>query len=154
MNTTPYPARSRAAFDIAVHELGTAELFGDSDNPRILEYHQTTSLKAVSDEVLWCASFVNWCLHKAGLEGTNSARARSFLAWGREVSLQDAHRGDIVVLSRGENTTFGHVGFFAGHEKDSVFILGGNQSDSHGSHGVVSLSPYPIHRIISIRRAL
>ena len=145
---------SRAAFDIAVHELGTAEIYGDNHNDRIIEYHQTTSLKATSDEVPWCASFVNWCLKKAGYQGTNSARARSFLAWGQEISLEEARRGDIVVLSRGShrnggvNPAFGHVGFFAGREQESVLLLGGNQSNK------VSLSPYPTHRIISIRRAI
>lgn len=139
---------SRAAFDIAVHELGTAEIYGDAHNNRIIEYHQTTSLKATSDEVPWCASFVNWCLKKAGHQGTNSARARSFLAWGKEISLEEARRGDIVVLSRGTNAAFGHVGFFAGREQDSVLLLGGNQGNK------VSISPYPTHRIISIRRTL
>jgi uncharacterized protein (TIGR02594 family) len=139
---------SRQAFDIAVHELGTSEIFGDTNNPRILEYHQATSLKASSDEVAWCASFINWCLKKAGFHGTNSARARSFLAWGKEISLEEARRGDIVVLSRGTNPSFGHVGFFAGREQDSVLLLGGNQGNK------VSISPYPTHRIISIRRAI
>lgn len=150
---------SRAAFDVAVLELGTAEIFGALDNPRILEYHQQTSLKAQSDEVAWCASFVNWCLRKAGVCdykgrcGTNSARARSFLDWGREVPLEAAKRGDIVVLSRGSNPAFGHVGFFAGREQNTVLLLGGNQAQSPVSHGRVSIASYPTHRIISIRRA-
>jgi uncharacterized protein (TIGR02594 family) len=144
---------SRHAFDIAMKELGTAEIFGDShrnggDNSRIVEYHAATSLRATSDEVPWCASFVNWCLKKATIDGTNSARARSFLTWGVAVSLEEAQRGDIVVLSRGTNGQFGHVGFFAGQEGKSVLVLGGNQSNK------VSISPYPLHRILSIRRAI
>jgi uncharacterized protein (TIGR02594 family) len=139
---------SRHAFDIAMKELGTAEIFGDTHNSRIVEYHAATSLRATSDEVPWCASFVNWCLKKATITGTNSARARSFLTWGVAVSLEEAERGDIVVLSRGTNGQFGHVGFFAGQEGKSVLVLGGNQSNK------VSLSPYPLHRILSIRRAI
>jgi len=160
---------SKTAFDIAMKELGTAEIFGDShrnggDNVRIVEYHAATSLRAQSDEVPWCASFVNWCLKKASLSGTNSARARSFLTWGVTVSLEKAERGDIVVLSRndargshrngGTNAQFGHVGFFAGQEGKSVLILGCNQSNK------VSISPYPTShgnhgfRILSIRRAI
>ena len=139
---------SRHAFDIAMKELGTAEIFGDTHNSRIVEYHAATSLRATSDEVAWCASFVNWCLKKASIDGTNSARARSFLTWGVAVSLEVAQRGDIVVLSRGTNPLFGHVGFFAGQEGKSVLVLGGNQSNN------VSISPYPLHRILSIRRAI
>jgi uncharacterized protein (TIGR02594 family) len=139
---------SKAAFDIAMKELGTAEIFGDTHNSRIVEYHAATSLRATSDEVPWCASFVNWCLKKATINGTNSARARSFLTWGVAVSLEEAERGDIVVLSRGTNVQFGHVGFFAGQEGKSVLVLGGNQSNK------VSISPYPLHRILSIRRAI
>jgi len=129
-------------------ELGTAEIFGDTHNSRIVEYHAATSLRATSDEVAWCASFVNWCLKKATINGTNSARARSFLTWGVAVSLEEAQRGDIVVLSRGTNVLFGHVGFFAGQEGKSVLVLGGNQSNK------VSISSYPLHRILSIRRAI
>jgi uncharacterized protein (TIGR02594 family) len=139
---------SRSVFDIAMKELGTAEIFGDTHNSRIVEYHAATSLRATSDEIAWCASFVNWCLKKASINGTNSARARSFLTWGVAVSLEEAERGDIVVLSRGTNPLFGHVGFFAGQEGKSVLVLGGNQSNK------VSLSPYPLHRILSIRRAI
>ncbi|MBD1208519.1 MAG: TIGR02594 family protein [Ignavibacteria bacterium] len=139
---------SKGAFDIATYELGTAEIFGDTHNSRIVEYHAATSLRATSDEVPWCASFVNWCLKKATITGTNSARARSFLTWGVAVSLEEAERGDIVVLSRGTNVQFGHVGFFAGQEGKSVLVLGGNQSNK------VSISPYPLHRILSIRRAI
>jgi len=139
---------SKAAFDIAMKELGTAEIFGDTHNSRIVEYHAATSLRAMSDGIAWCASFVNWCLKKASIDGTNSARARSFLTWGVAVSLEEAQRGDIVVLSRGTNVLFGHVGFFAGQEGKSVLVLGGNQSNN------VSISPYPLHRILSIRRAI
>lgn len=139
---------SKVAFEIAMKELGTAEIFGDTHNERIVEYHAATSLRATSDEVAWCASFVNWCLKKASITGTNSARARSFLTWGVAVSLEEAQRGDIVVLSRGVNVQFGHVGFFAGQEGKSVLVLGGNQSNK------VSISPYPLHRILSIRRAI
>ena len=139
---------SKVAFDIAMKELGTAEIFGDTHNERIVGYHAATSLRATSDEVAWCASFVNWCLKKASITGTNSARARSFLTWGVAVSLEEAERGDIVVLSRGTNPLFGHVGFFAGQEGKSVLVLGGNQSNK------VSISPYPLHRILSIRRAI
>src|SRR6266516_1789775 len=56
---------------IAEGELGIHEnsLPGEN-NQRILEYHQTTTLAALTDEVPWCSSFVNWVMKKAGRKGT------------------------------------------------------------------------------------
>ena len=135
-------------YSIALKELGVQEHIGIAHNPRILEYHQATSLKASSDEIPWCASFVNWCLREAGLNGTNSASARSFLDWGHDVLLEDAKQGDIVVFSRGSNPTLGHVGFYAGRTQTTINVLGGNQSNR------VSLAAYPISKLLSLRRAI
>ena len=49
------------------------------DNPRIRLYHGTTSGGAMPDEVAWCSSFVNFCVEQAGLSGTDSKAARSWL---------------------------------------------------------------------------
>ena len=135
-------------YSIALKELGVQEHIGIAHNPRILEYHQATSLKASSDEIPWCASFVNWCLREAGLNGTNSASARSFLDWGHDVLLEDAKQGDIVVFSRGSNPTLGHVGFYAGRTQTTINVLGGNQSNQ------VSLAAYPISKLLSLRRVI
>lgn len=149
MTLTPY--------EIALHEIGVQEQSGNKHNPRIIEYHACTSLKATADEVPWCASFVNWCLRVAAIRdhngrcGTNSARARSFLTWGVPVPITEAQRGDIVVLSRGKNPSLsaplrGHVGFYTGRKDNNVLLLGGNQSNR------VSISTFPLSTIISIRR--
>lgn len=137
-------------YHIALKELGVQERAGADHNPRILEYHQATSLKATSDEVPWCAAFVNWCLREAGFQGTNSARARSFLAWGESVAINDIKPGDIVVFSRGNNPILGHVAFFHSWKNKRTGIMtvcGGNQSNS------VSLSRYSLENLIGIRRA-
>lgn len=138
MTLTPY--------EIALHEIGVQEQSGSKHNPRIIEYHQCTSLKATSDEIPWCAAFVNWCLRVAGVVGTNSARARSFLTWGVPVLITEAQRGDIVVLARGKNISEGHVGFYTGRKDNNVLLLGGNQSNR------VSIATFPLSTIISIRR--
>ena len=135
-------------YSIALKELGVQEHIGIAHNPRILEYHQATSLKASSDEIPWCASFVNWCLQEAGVRGTNSASARSFLDWGHDVLLEDAKQGDIVIFSRGSNPRLGHVGFYAGRTATTINVLGGNQSNR------VSLAAYPISKLLSLRRAI
>lgn len=113
--------------EIAKAEIGTREKAGKDDNPRILEYHQATSLKAVHDEVAWCSAFVNWVLKEAGIEGTGNPMARSFLAWGSP--LKSPVPGCIVILKRGP-APFGHVAFFVRYSKAGLIdVLGGNQSD-------------------------
>ncbi|WP_224984859.1 TIGR02594 family protein [Geomonas agri] len=64
---------------IARKEIGQKEVAGHRDNPRILSYHATTTLKATDDETPWCSSFVNWCLKQAGVKGTDSAAATSWV---------------------------------------------------------------------------
>jgi len=109
-------------------ELGQKEISGSKDNPRVIEYHSTTTLRAVEDEVPWCSSFVNWCFFKCGLTRTKSAAAKSWLNWG--LPMDKPSYGCVVVKSR---TGGNHVTFWMRAEKrDGVngFIgLGGNQSN-------------------------
>ena len=133
------------AYEIATGEIGTKEIHGDPDNERIVEYHQTTSLKATDDETPWCSSFVNWCITKAGLKGTNSAAARSWLKWGTPVDIPKV--GDLVIFTRGKSPTSGHVAFFVKSAGNLVYVLGGNQSDQ------VKVSPYKRSDVIGYRRA-
>ena len=114
--------------NIAEHELGVHEIPGPQSEARIVEYHSATSLKATDDEVPWCSAFVNWCMKQAGIEGTGSAVARSWLGWG--VRLKVPAFGCITVLKRG-NKWQGHVGFYLGSPTpDTIRIIGGNQHDS------------------------
>lgn len=48
-------------YRIAESEIGEKES-RSSENGRILQYHDATTLDASEDEVAWCASFTNWCL--------------------------------------------------------------------------------------------
>lgn len=134
-----------AWFEIALDEIGETEISGPSNNPRIVEYHQATSLKASNDETPWCAAFVNWCIGSAGRIGTDSARARSFLNWGTAIALGKMQVGDIVVIERGKPWQ-GHVGFLYASSGDRIQVLGGNQGDA------VSVAWYPSARLLGIRR--
>ncbi|HVZ36202.1 MAG TPA: TIGR02594 family protein [Polyangiaceae bacterium] len=102
---------------------------------RILDYHATTTLKATTDEVPWCSSFVNWVMIQANLRGTGSAAAKSWMNWGHELS---APRSGAVVVIKKKNATSDastgsatgfHVGFYISSTPTSVRILGGNQSN-------------------------
>lgn len=114
--------------DIAMGEIGTTEIKGAKDNDRIVEYHQSVALRASDDETPWCASFANFCLKEAGIEGTDSAAALSFRKWGQEVKVSGLRYGDICVIDRGGGR--GHVGFFVGFDRSGrLLLLGGNQDD-------------------------
>ena len=149
--TTPAPAtETEDAFDpetwmsIAQQEIGNKESSGSGvDNPRILEYHAATSLNASNDETPWCSAFACWVMKKAGIQGTRSALARSWVNWG--YSLQGPKFGAIVVISRGNNPSQGHVGFVSRFDADTVWILGGNQSDS------VNVTPFKRSSVIAYR---
>jgi uncharacterized protein (TIGR02594 family) len=130
-------------FEIARRELGVSEIAGDEHNPRIIEYHSTTTYRARADEVPWCSSFVNWCVEQSGVAGTDSAAARSWSRWGK--SLTQPRRGCIAVFSSSRGPHSGHVGFFERVEGNHVLVLGGNQSDA------VNYSSYSKSRLLGYR---
>ncbi|MBI4747738.1 MAG: TIGR02594 family protein [Acidobacteria bacterium] len=112
---------------IALGEVGVKEFPGSGDNPRIVGYLHSTTLPGSArdnDETYWCSAFVNWCVERAGYEGTDSAWARSWLNWG--VPIDQPRKGCIVVFRRGAG---GHVGFYWGETSDKIKVLGGNQSN-------------------------
>lgn len=135
---------------------GVREVAGPAANPRIVEYHSSTSLKATSDEVAWCAAFVGWCLETAGVRASGSAAARSYLTWGAGLSPAHPPVGAVMVLARGNGgqpgadvtDAPGHVGFFFGWgEPGRILLLGGNQGDQ------VSIGSFPVHRLLGVRWA-
>lgn len=130
----------------AIQQLGIREITGAVHNERILAYHATTTLAAKNDETHWCSAFVNWCFVQVGIVGTNSAAARSWLKWGREVPDSNWTFGDVFVLKRGEDPNAGHVGFLINQMAGEITLLGGNQGD------MVSIKPFLLDRIIGVRR--
>lgn len=136
-----------AWMEVALREMDTGvdEVVGSSHNPRIIEYHQTTTLRSTDDETPWCSSFVNWCIEQTGAKGTRSAAARSWLNWG--VQLDDPRRGSVVVFRRGTNPRAGHVAFHWETGTDRLFVLGGNQDNQ------VSIKSYPRADLLGLRWA-
>jgi uncharacterized protein (TIGR02594 family) len=55
------------AYRVARTQEGETEKPGDLANKKIQEYASTTTLKAISDEISWCSSFVNWCYIISGI---------------------------------------------------------------------------------------
>lgn len=135
------------AYDLAKAEVGTVE-WRDGDNPKVLGYFRDAGHPQVTnDETAWCAAFVGAMLHRAGMKGTGLLTARSYLNWGVPIDRKDAQEGDIVVLTRGNSTWQGHVGFLVRDDLDTITVLGGNQANA------VNRRPYSAKNLLGIRRA-
>jgi uncharacterized protein (TIGR02594 family) len=125
---------------IAIKEKGVTEIKGKKHNPRIIQYHATTTLQASTDEIAWCSSFVNWVMIQAGIGGTNSATAASWLKWGTACT---AKKGAVAIIrntnAANSSLTYSgnHVGFFNNETAKHFVIFGGNQSNQ------VKVSYYP-----------
>ena len=146
--------------DYAEGELGQHELRGSQHNPRILEYHSTTTLGdwgRSRDETPWCSSFINWCFVRAGVQGTDNALARSWIRWGSPVALRDWQLGDVMVVRhrRGKARSVGsrggyHVVYPYRVGKRFIVGLGGNQGNE------VSFKRFSRRRwdVIAVRRCV
>jgi uncharacterized protein (TIGR02594 family) len=89
---------------------------------------------------LWCATFMNMVLAKAGYSGTNSDAAKSFASYGHRVA--EPEIGAIAVLTRGNRG--GHVGVVSGvDQQGNPIIISGNHGHQVGE-GV-----YPRSRVIA-----
>jgi uncharacterized protein (TIGR02594 family) len=89
---------------------------------------------------LWCATFMNMVLAKAGYSGTNSDAAKSFAQYGHRIN--EPQVGAIAVLTRGKNG--GHVGVVSGVDNHgNPIIISGN----HGKR--VGEAIYPRSRVIA-----
>lgn len=128
---------------IAFDELGQAEAAGPLHNPRIVEYHGATKMKAMTDEVAWCSAFVCWVMEKAQFVSTRSAAARSWINWGQK--LERARYGCIVILKRGTHAWQGHVGFYLDQDATHIYVYGGNQGNR------TSVRRYPKDEVIAYR---
>lgn len=118
-----------AWMDLAWAEIGQQERAGNADNPRILDYYRDAGhAEAKRDEIAWCAAFVGAVLKRAGLSGSGSLMARSYLGWGEPLTA--GRLGAIAVFTRGSDTAAGHVAFYLDADADRVYVLGGNQGDA------------------------
>ena len=76
---------------VAKKEMGVEEIKGPKRDPNVMAYIASTSGATEDmqdDKVPWCSAFVNWCMSKAGYEGTKSLMAISWkILWkdGKDV---------------------------------------------------------------------
>lgn len=141
-------------FQVAQTFVGIKELNGDANNPLIVAMIQTCQPDASNDEIPWCSAFINFISKMLKLPRSHSLAAKSNLAIGTVINLDEATAdADIVILNRTENPALGHVGFFAGKENGSdgfqyIYILGGNQSNS------VSIQRFRADKVAGVRRLI
>lgn len=141
-------------FDLAQRFVGVKESPGAGSNPQVLAFLRLDDSWPSGDDVPWCSAFVNYIAWLLRLPRSKNLAARSWLNVGVPVNLFHAALGDVVILKRGSGdqpgpeiiAAPGHVGFFAGQDGGTVYVLGGNQGDS------VSVAPFPIGKILGIRR--
>jgi uncharacterized protein (TIGR02594 family) len=156
MEITPY--------SIASTFLGTAEVAGAIDNPRILSWLAPWwGGEALHDEVAWCGAFVAEIALRSGCKVPKlPLRARSWLTAGTVLKPAEERRGwDVVVFKRkDEDPGFGvldapgHVAFLSGRIyapgadplTGVVEALGGNQSNR------VSVARFPARLVLGVVR--
>lgn len=132
--------------DIASSMLGKTE---GRDRAAIMDYLTTGGVNLDPATLAWCAAFVNSTLEQAGIKGTGSNMARSFLKWGEQVE-GTPQPGDIGVWPRGDPSgPYGHVGFVESVDPNTgtVTLLAGNQGNA------VSAKAYPMASALGFRRA-
>jgi len=133
-------------------------------------------LDVSSEEVSWCAAFVNHILTEMGADTLgqktkyNKIRANEYKNYGKPVDLESAQEGDIVLFDfqkPGEkgHGTIDHVAFYAGGRIEDtaaegyINVVGGNQRDlERGGVGVTIVRGeerphlYNISNVAGIRR--
>ena len=163
------PKGSEAApwLALACQEIGVKEIPGKGSHPRIVEYMATvddlsTTEKDDDSGTSWCSCFVNWCVQKADVHGTNSAAAQSWRKWrnGKPAdcvlpgSISAPKVGDIAVWERvAAGDWHGHVSFFIAYEESTkqIIALGGNQSDAvrYSRYPYEAANPY--YKLLTLR---
>ena len=126
----------------------TLEKPGAGSNPTILQWAKIIGYDRIykDDATAWCGLWMGYTALQAGWDAPlNLLGARNWLTFGTEQ--EEAALGDVLVFWRGSKTSWsGHVGLYAGEDRDAFHVLGGNQSDR------VSFSRIAKTRLLGARR--
>jgi uncharacterized protein (TIGR02594 family) len=143
---TPETNKGGSPIEIASQFLGKNERANRAELAAFFDKAGGPHLDPV--KTAWCARFVNSVLATAGIQGTGSDMARSFLRVGTPIRPQDATAGDVIVFPRGTRGTYGHVGFVKdiNVKENTVTVISGNTA------GGVRVNEYPLSRALGIRR--
>lgn len=131
----------------AERDKGLAETPGKASTPRIRHAILAAASWLDPDDstTAWCGCILGlWCSEIGLKTPSEYFRAASWLNVGTAVTIDNAKKGDVVVLSRqGGN----HVGLYSSHDAKAgtITLLGGNQSNA------VNLSTYKLATLKGIR---
>jgi uncharacterized protein (TIGR02594 family) len=146
-----------APYEIAHNLLGLHEEPGNKDNYFVDWCLSLCHIpEPIHDEIAWCSALGVGCCKLAGIEGSKSAAARSWIGIGTEIDISMAMPGYVfVVLSRGGGVqpgpevkdAPGHFTWFSERDGNSRFFgLGGNQADK------ISIESFSNDRILYVGR--
>lgn len=134
--TNTIPVKPKTLLEAGSYYLGVSEVNGTASNKAILEFGKRADISWYNnDSIPWCAVFVNAMCDIVGLKETKSALAKSFLTWGKKVSIDEAIKDStnvVGIFHRGDkNSSTGHVAILKDISADKKFanMLGGNQGD-------------------------
>ena len=137
---------------VALKYYGKREVEGPKSDPWVLSIIKKLFPYATDDsKISWCSIFIHHLCDEAGIQipkDKNSGLARSWLKFGKPITLEHAEPGDIVIFWRESvNSWKGHVALYVNDRGNGMIrVLGGNQNDS------VSIASYEKSRILGIRR--
>lgn len=133
-------------YNHAKKDMGLKETPGPKSTPRIHSAIETAAKWLDKDD-----SATAWCGCIRGLWGLETGtgvprehyRAAAWLNWGVAVDVEDAKRGDTVVISRAGGN---HVALLDRVEGPRIYLLGGNQGNA------VSIASFSQALVRGVRR--
>jgi uncharacterized protein (TIGR02594 family) len=137
---------SKKLYEHAMKDFGLSEVTGSKSNPRIQKAIARAAdwLDSDDSKTAWCGCMMGlWCKELGLPVPKEYFRAASWRNVGKEVLLDDAIPGDIIVMSR---TGGNHVTLFSKVKDGLVYCLGGNQRDA------VNISSFSVKLVDNIRR--
>ena len=147
------PIETRTSYEIAQDYIGITE---SEDGDLINEWWQYLGRPDYDYKIEWCSLFVSVCEIASGslkyedvpqpfevARSWKNAKPDNY----KFVDFGEMEIGDIIVTSRGDSSWQGHVGYYAGEEKEGYFLcLGGNKSNS------VKIGNISKDRVVSVLR--
>ena len=134
----PEPGSYRGPTTGFGHEVGKYEHLR-ADNPedraKIDAYMKEAGISQSSENIAWCAAWLNAQLAHEGVKGSGGLDVASFERWGKAERANQAHAGDVMIVNGGA-----HVGRFTG-EIDPATGKFGFYSGNAGERGEPAPAP-------------
>jgi hypothetical protein len=122
-----------SALSFALQHLGEHEI---RDRGKLSAFFKSKGMNVDPATTAWCATYANATLAAAGIKGTGSNIANSFLKWGHGIPPNLVAANDVIVEHRGRgiDRPGGHVGIATGRTRMGrhgleIESIGGNISD-------------------------